>query len=176
MKRTITTLLALLLFVWTGIAQETAPESNKKIPSVDIQDLQGNPFNTSSINNDGKPIILCFWATWCKPCIKELSAIADVYDDWVEETGVKLVAVSVDNSRSSATVEPTVNGKGWEYEVLRDPNEDFKRAMNVGFPPHTFLIDGEGNIVWQHSSYTEGNEVHLIELVRKLNAGETIEE
>ncbi len=176
MKRIITTLFGLLFFVLTGMTQEPVSEGYNKIPSVDIKDLQGNPYNTSSISNDGKPIILCFWATWCKPCIKELTAIAYVYDDWVEETGVKLIAVSIDNSRSSAVVEPTVNGKGWEYEVLRDPNEDFKRAMNVGLPPHTFIIDGSGNIVWQHSSYTEGNELELIKLVRKLNAGETIEE
>jgi peroxiredoxin len=89
---------------------------------------------------------------------------------------VKLVAVSVDDARSSKNVEPLINGKGWEYEVLLDQNGDFKRAMNVGLVPHTFLIDGDGNIVWQHTSFTEGSELDLINLVRKLNAGETIEE
>ncbi len=176
MKRTLVTLVAILLFVLTGIAQETASAGFNQIPSVDIKDLQGNPFNTSSISNDGKPMILSFWATWCKPCIKELSAISDEYDDWVEETGVKLVAVSVDDARSSKMVEPLVNGKGWEYEVLLDPNGDFKRAMNVGLIPHIFLIDGKGNIVWQHTSFAEGSELELIKLVRKLNAGMAIEE
>ncbi|MFH1296500.1 MAG: TlpA disulfide reductase family protein [Bacteroidota bacterium] len=176
MKRTIVTLMALLLFVLTGIAQETAPKSYNRIPSVDIKDLQGNPYNTSDINNDGRPIIISFWATWCKPCLKELTAIADEYDDWEEETGVKLVAVSIDDARSSKLVEPLVNGKGWEYEVLLDPNGNFKRAMNVGLIPHTFLIDGNGNIVWQHTSFAEGSELDLIRLVRQLNAGETIEE
>ncbi|MFH1937714.1 MAG: TlpA disulfide reductase family protein [Bacteroidota bacterium] len=176
MKRTIVTLMALLLFVLTGIAQETAPKSYNRIPSVDIKDLQGNPYNTSDINNDGRPIIISFWATWCKPCLKEMTAIADEYDDWEEETGVKLVAVSIDDARSSKLVEPLVNGKGWEYEVLLDPNGNFKRAMNVGLIPHTFLIDGNGNIVWQHTSFAEGSELDLIRLVRQLNAGETIEE
>lgn len=176
MKNSIATLFTLLFFVLTGVAQETATESFKQIPSVDIQDLQGNPYNTSSISNEGKPIILSFWATWCKPCIKEMTAISNVYDDWVEETGVKLVAVSIDNARSTKEVEPIVNGKGWEFDVLLDPNGDFKRAMNVGLVPHTFLIDGKGNIVWQHTSFSEGSELALINLVRKLNAGESIEE
>lgn len=176
MKRIFTTLAVFLIFVVSGMTQEQASESYNKIPSVDIKDLQGNPYNTSSITNDGNPIILSFWATWCKPCIKEMSAIADDYDDWVEETGVKMVAVSVDDARSSKMVEPLVNGKGWEYEVLLDPNGDFKRAMNVGLIPHTFLIDKDGNIVWQHTSFTEGSELELIKLVRKLNSGMTIEE
>ncbi|NQV02131.1 MAG: TlpA family protein disulfide reductase [Bacteroidia bacterium] len=176
MNRTITTLFALLVFMFTGMAQETASEGYNKVPSVDIKDLQGNPYNTGSISNDGNPIILSFWATWCKPCIKEMTAIADEYDDWVEETGVKMIAVSIDDARSSKMVEPLVNGKGWEYEVLLDPNGDLKRAMNVGLIPHTFLIDGKGNIVWQHTSFTEGSELDLIKLVKKLNAGEAIEE
>ena len=176
MKRIFTTLAVFLIFVVSGMTQEQASESYNKIPSVDIKDLQGNPYNTSSITNDGNPIILSFWATWCKPCIKEMSAIADDYDDWVEETGVKMVAVSVDDARSSKMVEPLINGKGWEYEVLLDPNGDFKRAMNVGLIPHTFLIDKDGNIVWQHTSFTEGSELELIKLVRKLNSGMTIEE
>ncbi|MBC8459414.1 MAG: TlpA family protein disulfide reductase [Bacteroidales bacterium] len=176
MKRKFPILLSLLVFALTGMTQETASENYKRVPSVDIRDLQGNPFNTSRISNDGKAIILSFWATWCKPCIKEMTAIADEYDDWVEETGVKLVAVSIDDSRSSKLVEPLVNGKGWEYEVLLDPNGDFKRAMNVGLIPQTFLIDGNGNIVWQHTSFAEGSELDLIKLVRQLNAGETIKE
>jgi len=169
-------LFVLLTIVWNGSAQDSQSGGIKTIPSVDIQNLQGNPFNTSKITNNGKPIILSFWATWCKPCLKELSAISDEYDDWVEETGVKLVAVSIDDARSSQMVEPLVNGKGWEYEVLLDPNGDFKRAMNVGLIPQTFLVDGKGNIVWQHTSFAEGSELELINLVRKLNAGESITE
>jgi len=174
--RTIIFVFLSMLFVYsTGSAQQSVI-GLKRIPSVDIKDLKGNPFNTLHINNDGKPIILSFWATWCKPCIKELTAIADVYDEWVEETGVRLVAVSIDDARSSSLVEPLINGKGWEYQVLLDPNGDFKRAMNVGLIPHTFLLNGNGEIVWQHTSFAEGNELKMIDLVRKLNNGEEIKE
>jgi len=152
----------------------TAQETLNKLPSVDLKTLDGKTVNTSQLSNDGNPIILSFWALWCKPCMRELSTIAEVYDDWVEETGVKLVAVSIDDSRSSSRVGPTVNGKGWEYEVLLDANSEFKRAMNVNAIPHTFLIDGKGEIVWQHTSFAEGSELELIALVRKLKKGEDI--
>jgi cytochrome c biogenesis protein CcmG/thiol:disulfide interchange protein DsbE len=142
---------------------------------VIIKTVEGENFNTSNITNDGKPIIISFWALWCKPCIKELTAISEVYDDWREETGVKLYAVSIDDARSSSNVLPTVNGKGWEYEVLLDPNGDFKRAMNVGVIPHTFLVNGQGEIVWQHTSFVEGGEQELITKVRNLIAGKPLE-
>lgn len=98
----------------------------------------------------------------------ELKNIADEYDDWREETGVKLYAVSIDDSRASSKVAPLVKGQGWEYEILLDENSDFKRAMNVVDIPHTFVLDGEGNIVWQHTSYANGVEQEYIEQVRKI--------
>ena len=146
-----------------------------KIPAIVVKTLEGESINMSEVSNDGKPIIITFWATWCKPCIKEHDAINDVYEDWVEETGVKMYAISIDNARSSKQVMPTVNGKGWEFDVLLDENGDFKRSMNVNVPPHTFIIDGNGFIVWQHVGYLPGGEDEYIEIVEKLINGESID-
>ncbi|MCT4639305.1 MAG: TlpA family protein disulfide reductase [Bacteroidales bacterium] len=136
--------------------------------SVDIKTLEGKIFNTKEIKNDGKPVIISFWATWCKPCVKELSAISEIYEDMQEDTGVKLYAISVDNARSSSRVAPFVNARGWDFTVLLDPNGDFKRAMNVVNVPHTFVLDGNGKIVWQHTSYADGDEEELYEVLKKL--------
>lgn len=145
------------------------------LPSINIKNMEGEPFNTKDISNNGKPIIMTFWATWCKPCMKEHDAINEVYEEWVEETGVKLYAVSIDNSRSSKRVMPTVNGKGWEFDVLLDSNGDLKRAMNVNIPPHTFILNGNGEVVWQHIGYLDGDEDEYIEIVEKLIKGESID-
>ncbi len=139
-----------------------------QIPNIQIKDINGKNFSTEQISNDGKPIIISFWATWCKPCVKELSAISEVYEDWQEETGVKLVAVSIDNTRTMKKVAPFINSESWDYEVLLDPNSDFKRAMNVVNVPHVFLLDGKGNIVHQHTSYADGDEEELYEKVKEL--------
>ena len=113
--------------------------------------------------NIGKPMIISFWATWCKRCKGELNSIAEEYEDWVDETGVKLIAVSIDDARSSSRVEPYVNAQGWEYLVLMDPNSDLRRAMGVNNVPHTFLVNGEGKIVWDHNNYSPGDEEELYE-------------
>lgn len=142
---------------------------NAKMPdNVTLKSLDGQSVQSSVIQNDGKPIIISFWATWCKPCNKELNAIREVYEEWQEETGVKLVAISIDDARSASRVKPHVDGNDWPYEVYLDQNQDFKRAMNVVNVPHTFILNGEGEIVWQHTSYVDGSEEEVIEEVRKL--------
>lgn len=161
-----------LLFGSAMIAQDV--KQGSKLPSVNIKTLDGQTFNTQDIDNDGKPIIISFWALWCKPCKKELDAYNDNIEEWQEETGVKIIAVSIDDSRSTAKVMPFVNGKSWEFDVLLDPNGDFKRAMAVNMVPHTFILDGKGNIVYQHTSYYEGLEDEIFEIVEKVAAGEDV--
>lgn len=150
---------------------------NAKFPqNISIKAIDGKTVKSSVIQNDGKPIIVSFWATWCKPCNRELNAIKEVYEEWQEETGVKLVAISIDDAKSSSRVKPHVIGYSWPFEVYTDQNQDLKRAMNVVNVPHTFILNGEGEIVWQHTSYVDGSESELIEIVKKIIAGEPIEE
>ena len=142
---------------------------NAQLPNIKLKDVTGNSINLSEISNNGNPIIISFWATWCKPCKAELNAIAEEFEDWVEETGVKLIAISIDDARSSSRVEPYVNAMGWEYTVLMDPNGDMKRAMNVNNVPHTFLLNGNNKIVWDHNNYSPGDEEELYEELLKIS-------
>lgn len=165
MKTLVSTTFILLITFGLSFGQS---KEGRKIPKVEVKTISGGTFNTGNISNDGKPIVISFWATWCSPCKRELNTIAEVYEDWQEETGVKLIALSIDGPRNMAKVGPYVYGQDWEYEVYIDPNGDFKRAMNVNNVPHTFLIDGNGNIVWQHNSYSPGDEEELYEQIKKL--------
>lgn len=157
-----TTTLALLILLAAPLLAQS------RMPSVMVQSLEGKKVDTRTFANDGKPIIVNFWATWCAPCKKELNAIAEKYEDWRKKTGVKLIAISIDDARTSARVKPYVSGQDWEYEVYLDPNGDLKRALNVNNVPHTFLLNGAGEIVYQHNNYEPGDENELFRKVQEL--------
>lgn len=163
MKRLILNISLSLICLGAYAQEKTSP-----FPSVDIKSVEGRIVNTDQFENDGKPIVVSFWATWCKPCAKELDAITEVYDDWQDETGVKVIAISIDDSRNSAKVAPYANGKDWPFEIYLDPNGDLKRALNVNAIPHTFLLNANKEIVWQHTSYFDGDEEELFEEILKL--------
>ena len=162
----IVSFIALTAFVQT---------QTRKLPSIDVKGTDGKKINTSTFANDGKPIVICFWATWCTPCKKELNEIAEVYSDWQKETGVKLITISIDDSKTSVKVKPYVDSKSWDYEVYLDVNSDFKRAMNVVNVPHTFVLNGSGEIVWENNVYTEGGVVKLHDILAKVAKGEKLD-
>ena len=163
MKKLLATLLFGLMFF--GLAAQEKSD----LPNITLKNLDGQSVNIAELDNDGNPFVMTFWATWCGPCVKEHNALSDVYDDWVEETGVKIYAVSIDDARSTAKIKPFVDGKGWPFEILLDVNKDLARAMNVTNPPHTFLINGEGKIVWQHTGYLDGGEENLYDEILKIS-------
>ena len=135
------------------------------LPSLSLKTMDGKTINTKELSKDG-PIVISLWATWCVPCKNELDAISDVYEDWQDETNIKLYAVSVDDSRTVKRVKPLVNGKGWEYEVLLDTNHDLKRALGVSTVPVTLIVK-DNKIVYRHSGYTPGAEDELYEEIKK---------
>lgn len=141
-----------------------------QLPSVMLKSIDGTTVQSETLNNDGKPFIIDFFATWCKPCNRELSAIAEVYEDWQEETGVKIFAVSIDQAQNIHKVKPLVDQNEWEYEVLLDPNSDLLKALGGQMIPFVVVVDGNGNVVSKHSGYTDGAENELIEEVRGLIA------
>ena len=139
----------------------------RRLPDTELKTLDGNTIRSATLLNPSGLTVFNFWATWCKPCVLELNTIKDVYPDWKAETKVKIVAVSIDDTRNTAKVGPMVNGKGWEFDIALDPNGDFKRALNVTNVPHTFVVNSRGEIIWQHASYAPGDEDELYEVIRR---------
>lgn len=136
-------------------------------PSAKLKTLDGKTVNIQDYIGKGKITVVSFWATWCSPCKRELDAVANIYPDWVDEFDVQVIAVTIDNARALAKVPAMVQSKGWEYVVLSDSKQTLQQALNFQSIPQTFLLDGEGNVVYSHSGFTPGDEYELGEEIEK---------
>ena len=160
MKKFLTVAIAMLVMSFAALQAQ--------IPSFQLKDINGKTVDTAKLSNGGKPIIISFFATWCHPCLRELSNISEVYEDWQDETGVKLIAVSIDQAQNVNKVKPLVDSKGFEYEVLLDVNSDLARSLGVQNIPHVVLFDGTGKLVYNHIGYKDGDENTLYKHVKEL--------
>jgi peroxiredoxin len=141
-------------------------QSQTALPDIALKNLSGQTVSTKQIVEQQDLMVISLWATWCVPCKNELDAIAEEYDDWVEDTGVTLYAVSIDDSRTAKRIKPMINGKDWEFEILLDENSDLKRAFGVSTVPFTVIIK-QGVIVYKHTGYTPGYENELYDQLLK---------
>jgi len=154
--------VALFLFFNHGLLAQT------KLTKQSVEVLNGQKVELTELVNKEGPTVISFWATWCKPCILELNEMQDLYSDWIDETNVKIIAVSIDDSRSADKVRSFVNGKGWEFEVVLDKNSNLKRALNINNVPYTMIVNRDQEIVWQHSGYVPGDEELVFEKLESL--------
>ena len=132
-----------------------------QLPSILLKDMNGKVVDTKDLAKEGRPVLVSFFATWCKPCMRELTAIHDLYPDWQEQYNLRIYIVSIDQGQDVQKVKPLVDGQAWEYDVLLDDDGEFKRAMNVQSVPHSFLLDKEGRIIYNHVGYTDGDEAEV---------------
>jgi len=156
MKRIVLSLLIAL----SGLSIQAA------LPEVMLHDMDGHVIDVASLSKSSKPVIISFFATWCKPCMRELKAIDELYADWQDETGVEMYIVSIDQGQDVQKVKPLVNGNGWDFHVLLDPNGELKHAMNVQNIPHMFILNSKGEIIYNHVGYTEGDETEIEKYLR----------
>lgn len=141
-------------------------------PDFQLKDIQSKPVRLSTVNQ-GKGVVMNFWATWCIPCRDEMSALTSLYDHYSEQS-ISFLAVSVDDQKSAAKVRPYVKSRQYPFTILLDTDNAVKRLYQVNVIPTTVLIDSNGKIVWFHTGYRKGDEKELEQEIQKLLAPESV--
>lgn len=143
-------------------------EAGRKAPSFALEDLSGEIVELKSLTGDG-PVLVSFWATWCKPCVEELAEYQKIYDE-LKGKGMKMVAISTDTEKSLSKVKPFVKAKDFNFTVLLDPNSETARKFYVQSVPYSFILDNEGKIVYSHLGYKKGDEIKVKKIITELLA------
>lgn len=139
-----------------------------QMPNVSLTDLEGKKLSvTQDFNEKDKLYIFSFWATWCTPCINELDEMNDEVENWKKELNFEVIAVATDDARTQKRIKPLVNGKGWEYKILLDSNQDLKRALSIVNIPYTVVVKN-GTIVHIQNGYVPGSENELYQKLKSL--------
>lgn len=162
-------LVTTILLVISGLIGNNDAVLAQTLPDVNLKTLDGKSVNIKEHVKNNKFTVLSFWATWCGPCKKELDALEDFHEEWQEDYGVELVAITVDNTRGLSKVKPMVNTKGWGFTVLSDAKQELQRGMNFQTIPQTFIVDSEGNVVYSHNGYNPGDEEELADKIAALS-------
>ena len=152
--------------------------SAQQFPRVQIETQDGKTIDTKTLIDGKTPVIISFWSTTCNPCAGELAELDALNKELAEKGGsliggldeadFRVVAVSVEDSRSISRAKALAASRGWTTDLMvaYDKNQDFKRALNVNVTPHVFIFDKDGKMVYSHTSYLPGGEMELIQKIK----------
>jgi peroxiredoxin len=93
----------------------------------------------------GQVVLLNVWGTYCPPCIVEMPSLQKLYETY-RDSGLKLVAVSIDDAVSEDSIRTFAKNLGVTFEILHDPAHQIERAYQITGYPETFVIGTEGTI------------------------------
>ena len=137
----------------------TKERSNGKFPDLKINNTNGE--QVPVYKNLGKYTLIDLWASWCRPCRKEIPYVKEAFEKYGNK-GLKVIAISVDKDKDK-----------WQKAI---GEENISQFINLNKPdilknelskyyvdgiPDNFLLDQNGNIV--------GNTLRGDDLMQKLN-------
>jgi len=155
-------MLSMLLFL-------IASEKETGFPPFALEDVDGRLVKSSELIGQG-PTFISFWATWCKPCLKELDEIEKLYRTY-KDSGFVVIAVNEDGVRTRHQLQAFIKNRGYTFNILWDKGGVLKKQAAVAELPTSFILDKNGKIVYRHTGYKAGDEKELknkiLELIEK---------
>ena len=137
-----------------------------KVHDFKLKDTENMRVSYSELKGE-KITIIDFWATWCKPCIRSIPKLIELYEEYSDK-GVRMIGISVDSPQNAQKVKPFARSLGITYPVLLDMNSEIMAKLNVTVLPTILLVDDQDEIVLIHQGYRPGDEKFIAEEIDKI--------
>jgi thiol-disulfide isomerase/thioredoxin len=143
------------------------PEERSDIDlSGEFKSLDGRTISLSDFS--GKVLFLNVWATWCGPCRQEMPSMAELYREFAGQ-GLSMIAVS---SEDLETVRDYAAGSRYPFTIMIDSEDVLGRRFGINAIPTTFIVDKQGQLVYQHVGYNDWSSSTVREQIRDLLTNE----
>jgi len=117
-------------------------------------------------NSKGKVVLLDFWATWCKPCIKTFPELERLQKTYGPE-GLQILGLTrLDNRQTEADIEAFIDNQSFVYPIGLSDESLNNLAYGIGAIPHVVLIDKKGVVRWYKIGAGDTREME--EMIREL--------
>lgn len=110
------------------------------MPPVTGTTLDGEPFDLADYR--GRPVVLNFWASWCKPCRDEFPLLKERQETLGATDDLAVVGILYNDDPGLA--QRFVDEMGAPWPTVTDPDDALAAAFRVVAPPQTYFIDGDG--------------------------------
>lgn len=129
-----------------------------KFPTFSLENLNGQEVKLNDFLQEGELVLIDFWATWCKPCIKAMPELDKINVDY---ENVTVIAISTDRPRDINKVKRTIRSKNFSFITLLDSNKELQREINLKNVPRTIVINNQCEILYDHTGFKIGDEQTL---------------
>lgn len=142
--------ICLIIVIWAvSIALSLLFAANMRggnLLGLTLIDIDGKQVRLDTLAED-KPLLLYFWATWCKPCRKTQPKVADLAKKYKDR--VTVVGINVGGVDSPKDIKKYISRHRITYTMLIDHTDEVVKAYSVSAIPVVILLDKTGNILFR---------------------------
>ena len=143
-RQTIFAGLALVL-VYNVTRPKGGPETGQPAPTFAAETIEGKRFSIEE--QEGRVVVLDFWATWCPPCRKTLPALQAMHERYKGDDGVMIASVSIDEGRNVGSfLRNFMKQKRYSFPVISDSYRNISAVYDVKTVPTMVVIDPKGRV------------------------------